>query len=241
MAMQSKPFHAREYATLTTHVEREIERRVLTGEIAAGARIGEALIAEELGVSRGPVREALRSLAQSGLVEILPNKGAIARTIGLDEVKNLYALRGALFALACQEVARRHDNETMTHLRENMSAMRAALACDDKEAYYRLNVDFHTTIINHSHNQRAIDVYHSVVKEMHLFRRRGLSNVPNIAESVKEHETILAGIVSGDPDAAREAGRIHIERGCNRFLGTLTEEPSGLSKTDPQKTNLAGL
>lgn len=240
MAMQNKPFHAREYATLTTHVEREIERRVLTGEIAAGARIGEALIAEQLGVSRGPVREALRSLAQSGLVEILPNKGAIARTIGLDEVKNLYALRGALFALACQEVARRHDNETVTLLRDNMNAMRAALSCDDKEAYYRLNVEFHTSIINHSHNQRAIDVYHSVVKEMHLFRRRGLSNVPNIAESLNEHEIILAGIIDGAPDTAREAGRFHIEQGCNRFLGTLTEEPSGLSKTDYPKSNITG-
>ena len=239
--MQSKPFHAREYATLTTHVEREIERRVLTGEIAAGARIGEALIADELGVSRGPVREALRSLAQSGLVEILPNKGAIARTIGLDEVKNLYALRGALFALACQEVARQHDGETVALLRDNMSAMRAALSCDDKEAYYRLNVDFHTAIIDRSENPRAIDVYHSVVKEMHLFRRRGLSNVPNIAESVKEHETILAGIIAGDPDAAREAGRIHIESGCRRFLGTLTEDPSGLSQADEAQPHLTGL
>ncbi len=196
----------------------------MTGEIAAGDRIGEVQLAKDLGVSRGPIREALRTLAQAGLIEIQMNRGAVARSIGLNEIKNLYALRGALFALACQEVARLHDSETVTLLKNNMAAARAALAQDDKDTYYRLNVEFHSAIVDHSGNPRAIEVYHAVVKEMHLFRRRGLSNVPNIAESVREHEAILAAIESGDPDAAREAGRIHIDGGRRRFLDTLNQD-----------------
>lgn len=223
---QPKPFHARQHATLATHVQREIERRILSGEIKAGERIGEAALAESLGVSRGPIREALRTLAQAGLVDLLANKGAIARSIGLDEAKKLYALRGALFALACQEVARSRSEETLALLKRNMEAMRDAHRAGDVEEYYRLNVEFHAAIMDRSGNERAISVYHSVVKEMHLFRRRGLSVVPNIAESIAEHDVIVAAIDRRDPDAAREAGRIHIEHGCKRFVDTLGEEPA---------------
>ena len=216
-----KPFHAREFATLTTRVHQEIERRILTGEIKAGERIGEAALAESLGVSRGPVREAMRGLERAGLVEINANRGAIVRSIGLDEVVGLYELRGTIFALACERVARRPTAAVMATLLAQVEGMETAVREDALDTYYRLNVEFHATILELAGNARARSVYEGIVKEMHLFRRRGLSKVPNIAASLAEHRDILHAIERGDVAAAREAGRFHCEQGCKRFLGTL--------------------
>ncbi len=216
-----KPFHASEFATLTTRVHREIERRILTGEIKAGERIGEAALADSLGVSRGPVREAIRTLERSGLVTILANRGAIVRSIGLDEVVCLYELRGAIFAYACERVARRRTVAVLATLRKQVLDMEAAVARDDLGTYYRLNVEFHASLLEFSGNERAQSTYEGVVKEMHLFRRRSLSQVPNVDASLAEHRDILDAIDRRDADAAREAGRIHVVHGCRRFLDTL--------------------
>lgn len=216
-----KPFHAREHATLTTRVHREIERRIMTGEIRAGDRLGEAALAESLGVSRGPVREAMRSLELTGLVTIIANRGAIVRSIGLDEVVCLYELRGAIFAYACERVARRRSDAMLATLRDQVLRMEAAVASDRLDDYYRINVQFHASLLELSGNPRARSTYESVVKEMHLFRRRSLSKVPNVGASLAEHRNILGAIERGDPDMAREAGRIHVVNGCERFLRTL--------------------
>lgn len=219
-----KPFHASEFATLTTRVHREIERRVLTGEIKAGEKIGEAALADSLGVSRGPVREAMRTLERSGLVSIIANRGAIVRSIGLDEVVCLYELRGAIFAYACERVARRCDDAMLAMLREQVVGMEDAVARDDLGTYYRLNVEFHASLLEFSGNGRARSTYEGVVKEMHLFRQRSLSKVPNVDASLAEHRDIIDAIARRDADAAREAGRIHVVHGCRRFLDTLDAE-----------------
>lgn len=216
-----KPFHAREFATLTTRVQQEIERRILTGEIKAGARVGEAALAESLGVSRGPVREAMRGLERAGLVQINANRGAIVRSIGLDEVVCLYELRGAIFAYACERVAKRRNDAVVADLRAQVVAMEEAVARDELDLYYRLNVAFHASLLELSGNPRARSTYEAIVKEMHLFRRRSLSKVPNVGASLAEHRDILDAIDRGDADAAREAGRLHVVHGCRRFLRTL--------------------
>lgn len=216
-----KPFHASEFATLATRVHREIERRILTGEIKAGEKIGEAALADSLGVSRGPVREAIRTLEQSGLVSVVANRGAIVRSIGLEDVVCLYELRGAIFAYACERVARRWTEAMLATLHEQVVGMEDAVARDDLGTYYRLNVEFHASVLEYSGNERARSTYEGVVKEMHLFRRRSLSKVPNVDASLAEHRDIMDAIERRDADAAREAGRIHVVHGCERFLGTL--------------------
>lgn len=218
-----KPFHARAFETLTTQVHREIERRILTGEIKAGEKIGEAALADSLGVSRGPVREAIRALELAGLVSVVANRGAIVRSIGLDEVVCLYELRGAIFAYACERVARRRTDAMLATLRDQVVGMEEAVAGDDLATYYRLNVEFHACLLEMSGNARARSTYEGVVKEMHLFRRRSLSKVPNVDASLAEHRDILDAIERSDADAAREAGRIHVVHGCKRFLDTLDE------------------
>lgn len=221
--MVEQPFHASNIQTLATAVQREIERQILTGELKAGERLSESAMAVRLGVSRGPVREAMRALKATGLVDIVANKGVLVRRIGFDEALDLYDLRSAVFGLACATLARRRTEAHCRMLQENLKQMEGACLESDKEAYYRLNVAFHAQILELCGNRRAKSVYEGVVKEMHLFRRRGLSKVPNMEASLREHGTIVDAVARGDAEAAQAAGRDHVLNGKERFIRTLDQ------------------
>jgi DNA-binding GntR family transcriptional regulator len=217
-------FDARNIQTLTSAVRREVERRILTGEIEAGARMSEAALADDLGVSRGPVREAMRGLIEAGLVQSIANRGVVVRKIGLDEAIDLYDLRGAIFGFACETLAHRHTTPQRAALEGALERMAQAIAAGDKELYYQLNLAFHAEILEFCGNRRARSTYEAVVKEMHLFRRRGLSRVGNLEASLAEHRTILDAIGAGDGEAAFRAGREHVRHGRDRFVASLDQE-----------------
>lgn len=222
-----KPFSLRR-ETLAGSVRSEIERQILAGDLQAGEKLNEVALAERLDVSRGTVREAIRTLAESGLIDLLANRGAFVRSPTVEEIRNLYHLRGAVFAMACASVAARaryeHIADVLTALQANLDAMRVAYRDDDRTAYYELNIAFHALLMDEAKNPRAKAVYEGLVKEMHLFRRRGLSVSPNIARSIEEHAAIVDAIDGGDADSARRAAQRHIDEGLKRFLKTLDEE-----------------
>jgi DNA-binding GntR family transcriptional regulator len=223
-------FHARDLPSLTRAVEREIERRIMTGEIPAGARVNEAQLAQSMGVSRGPVREALRGLEQGGLVQLIANRGVIVREIGVEEALGIYDLRSVIFGLAAETVARGPGRELISELRRLIEEGRIAAAAGARDAYYANNIAFHQALVEGSGNRRLQAVYLNLVKELHLFRRRGLALVTNMAASIEEHSEILAALTDGDRSAAFAAGRLHVLKGRARFLSTL-EEP-GLAERE---------
>lgn len=214
-------------STLGESARSEIERMILAGDLAAGEKLNEVAIADTLAVSRGTVREAIRTLADTGLIRLVANRGAYVRSLSVAEIANLYELRGAIFSTACAAIARRladaPDPELLARLDANLADMRRAHAGDDPPAYYALNIAFHDMLLDAARNPRAKAIYDRLVKEMHLFRRRGLAALPGIRRSIAEHGAIVAAIREGDPDAARRAALTHIEGGLARFRATLDE------------------
>ncbi len=215
--------------TLAGEVRSEIERRILAGELEPGQKLNEVVLANLMGVSRGTVREAIRSLADSGLIVLVANRGAFVHRLTVDDIRNLYDLRGAIFAMGCAAVARwmardsTRDEALIAALQKNLEDMRKAYDRDDRPAYYDLNIAFHDMILAGAQNPKAKGAYDGLVKEMHLFRRRGLSVSMNIAQSINEHAAIVAAITAGDPGAARDAATHHVESGLARFLKTLSD------------------
>ena len=226
---EQKPFHASNVQSLTVLVQREVERRILTGELLAGERLSESALAAGMGVSRGPVREAMRGLQHAGLVDIVANKGVVVRKIGYDEAVDLYDLRGSLFGFMCETMARRRGDAQCAVLRDKLGAMAEAICAGDKDHYYRLNIEFHGAIVEFCGNSRARGVYEAIVKEMHLFRRRGLSRIENMEASMREHEAIVEAIIAGRAETARKAGVTHLRNGRDRFLATLDPAPESLT------------
>lgn len=218
-------------ATLAGEARGEIERMIVEGDLAAGEKLNELALSNAMGVSRGTVREAIRSLADSGLIDLIANRGAFVHETTLTEVRNLYDLRGAIFAMACASSARRvaegAEPQLVRQLDKNLDQMRKTQDNGDTATYYTLNIEFHDMLLDGAGNPRAKAMYDNMVKEMHLFRRRGLSIATNIARSIEEHRDIREAVGDGDPDGARAAAERHITSGFARYMKMVEQEDHG--------------
>lgn len=204
--------------SLTSALEREIERLILSGEMPPGHRLNEIQLANRFGTSRGPIREATRSLEAKGLVEMVRNRGVFIRRLSLEEALEIYDLRAALFGLAGRLVAERMNDRILRELKEQLTAMDEAADAGDFESYYPLNLAFHDYIVTMTGNKTLASEYRSFVKKMHLFRARSLVQGGGIAVSNREHREIVNALGSGDSERARSAACRHIERAKNRLL-----------------------
>jgi DNA-binding GntR family transcriptional regulator len=205
--------------SLTTLLKAEIERLILSGSFAAGGRINENALAARFGVSRGPVREACRALAELGLVELIPNRGVFIRRIERREAEELYDLRAGLFGLAARLLARIVTEEQLVEMEALLDRMDAAAQVLDD--YYPLNLRLHDLIIGFTGNERLITAYRQLVKELHLFRARGLVQGGGLAVSNAEHRDIVAALRARNPLAAFEAAYRHVENGKSRIMAVL--------------------
>lgn len=209
-------------ATLAGEVRAEIERMIVDGDLESGEKLNELALSNAMGVSRGTVREAIRSLADSGLIDLIANRGAFVHQTTLSEVHNLYDLRNAIFSMACGAAARRAaegaEPDLVERLDRNLEKMRLAHERNDLQSYYRLNIEFHDLLISAAGNPRAKTMYENLVKEVHLFRRRGLSIATNIARSIEEHSAIRDAVAEGDEAGAKAAAEAHIVAGLGRYI-----------------------
>jgi DNA-binding GntR family transcriptional regulator len=211
--------------SLSSLVAQEIERLILSGTLAAGERLNEQALATRLGVSRGPVREAVRGLERSGLVVAVRNQGSYVRQVSAAEALEIYDLRAAITGLACAGLAAAATRAQLAALRAIVKRMEEARRADDPPAYYAANLDFHAALLAHGAGPRMRRLYEELGNELHLFRRRALVQPENMRESNAEHAAILRAIAAGDADAARKAGEAHIAGGKRRFQATDASTP----------------
>jgi DNA-binding GntR family transcriptional regulator len=196
--------------------------------------LNEQQLAARLGVSRGPVREAVRGLERSGLVVAVRNQGTYVRTVSAAEALEIYDLRAAITGLACARLAERATGPQLAALRALVRRMDAARRADDPPAYYAANLDFHAALLAEGAGPRTRKLYHDLGNELHLFRRRALVQPENMRESNAEHAAILRAIAAGDAAAARAAGEAHIAGGKRRFRATdATTGAAADATTDP--------
>jgi len=191
------------------NVERAVAQWILTGELSAGEKLTEQELAARLGVSRGPVREALRALAEAGLIQIEPNRGAFVRKIDLNEAIEIHDVYSALEELAARSAARSLSGAQAKELKALVEAMDAAAEAEDLDRYYALNLSFHQRLVEASGNRRLLSIYNRLLNELHLFRRFGLMQRGQMQRSNHEHHQILEKVSAGDPEGAAEAMRRH--------------------------------
>lgn len=183
--------------SLTTLVQSELERRIISGEIAAGAKLNETDVAGALGVSRGPVREAFRALSQAGLVSVEKNRGVFVRQVSLAEASEYYEVRAALEGLIGRLAAQRITAEEVGQLRAMVRRMHRVQKTRRAEDYFALNVEFHDLLARAARNNALLANYRSVVNQLDLYRRATISrSVGNIPLSTQEHEAIVEAVAA---------------------------------------------
>jgi DNA-binding GntR family transcriptional regulator len=217
---------------LTLHVQGEIEAMIMNGELNAGDRVTENLLAERFGVSRGPVREACRALTQEGLLTAIPNRGMFVREIALKEALEVYDIRAALDDLVGRLVAERITDAQFADLSNLVDRMDAAAGRSDLDSYYPLNLEYHDTLLNLSGNQRLRLLYRSLVKHLHLFRRRGLLGEGSMRISNEEHRMVVAALSRRDPISTGMLMRAHVLAAKQRLIAAVEAQYSG-DEDDP--------
>jgi DNA-binding GntR family transcriptional regulator len=218
---------AEERRALVDKLASQLHARVLSGELPSGTRLRQEALAEEFGVSRTPVREALRKLQAGGLVELQPNRGAVVRGLSPREIRDAYEVRAALEALAARLAAERVSREQLRRLNHAQKEFRTALErtaarrLDGREVGAReirrwgsANDEFHQTI----HEASGNGVLASALAQLDRNFPRDLSRMV-VSEStamleanVREHEAILEALSRHDADAAYELMQRHVSR-----------------------------
>jgi phosphonate utilization transcriptional regulator len=206
--------------SLPTLVQRELERMILAGDLAAGEQLREVEVAAMLGVSRGPVREAFRALEESGLVHLEKNRGVYVRQIGVHEADEIFELRALLDEFAGRRLAATATAEALAELRAIVAAMDAAASAGDVDAYLAANIGFHDRLVALAGNDKLLRVYRRLVNELHVFRRTSLARGDTLPASTREHHDILKRIAAGDPDGAGRAMRAHVDASRTRMHAT---------------------
>jgi len=204
--------------SLTSLVQREIERRIVAGELAPGAKLNEADLAAAMGISRGPVREAFRALEQAGLVQTEKNRGVFVRLVSLEEANEIYEVRAALESQIGRLAAERAKPAQLERMRAIVKRMHAAGRKRDPDAYFPLNIDFHELLAEAAGNRALAAHYRRVVNELNLYRREAIQrNLDVIPVSTREHEAVVEAIAKGDAALAARLLYDHVINSRSRL------------------------
>jgi phosphonate utilization transcriptional regulator len=197
-------------SSLASVVQQEIERAILQGEHAPGSKLIEATLAQKLGVSRGPVREAFRMLEEAGLVRNEKNRGVFVRDIPIEEAVDIFDLRAAMDELVGRKLAASITGPQLKEVKGLVDAMEKAVKADDAYNYHLLNLRFHDRLVEMAGNAKLTAIYRKLIKELSLFRRLNLADGWLLPISANEHRQIVKAIASGDPEAAGRAMFDHV-------------------------------
>lgn len=202
--------------SLANVVQAELERMIIDGELKPNERVNENGLSQQLGVSRGPIREACSALAAIGLIEIIPNRGFFIRALSNDEAQDLSEARAGVFGCLAMLLAERITDAEIERLRALLQRMDEIAKLGDVHVYYPVNLEFHKAIADQARNKRLAAIYQSFVRELHIQRYRALASPDVLAISNAEHRAIVEALVARDPVRALVAARSHILNGIVR-------------------------
>lgn len=213
-----------EYLPLRDVVFQTLRQAIITGEFAPGERLMEIALAERLGVSRTPVREAIRKLELEGLVVMIPRKGAEVAKITKERLRDVLEVRCALEELAATLACQRIDEAGKERLKSCHGEFIQAV--DQGDALEIANQDeaFHECIFEATGNDRLLQIVHNLKEQMYRYRMEYVKDASYRKELVAEHEKLLGAILCGDTETAKEVMRHHIHNQETMILNHIGEK-----------------
>jgi len=213
-----QPIQLNSYTPLRELVFEALRQAILDGVLEPGERLMEVQLAEELGVSRTPVREAIRKLELAGFVVMIPRRGAYVADISLKEVSEVFEIRGALEALAAELAAERASEEELENLERMLVEIGKAIDTRDVELLIDLDTRFHDALFKASRNERLCQILSSLREQIQRFRTQTLSHPSRMRVALEEHRRIVEALAARDGDLARRLAMEHIESAENSLM-----------------------
>ena len=183
-----------EYKPLRDVVFENLRGAIVEGKLKPGQRLMEVQLAEQLGVSRTPVREAIRKLELEGLVVMIPRKGAYVANMSLKDVIDVLEIRASLEGLAASLAAERITDEDIKKLESIVEEFNDSINESDVEALLRKDVEFHECIFKSTNNKKLHQLINSLWEQVYRFRVTYISDYDSTVNIVEEHKMILDAI-----------------------------------------------
>jgi DNA-binding GntR family transcriptional regulator len=202
-----------------------IEQEILTFKLRPGARLDEMRLATHYGTSRTPVREALRQLAASGLVELRPHRGAVVAQLGISELAEMFEVMALLEAACARFAAERCTPNCVEAIRVAHESCHMWVDSTPHDEYYDYNANFHECIYRASHNAFLIAQTIALRNRLAAYRRHQLRRVNRAKESYLEHEEIFLAIARGDADEAERLAQIHVSTQGHNITSIIASLP----------------
>lgn len=200
-----------ENRTLREQVADHLREQILSSRLAPGEELSEVALARSLGISRGPLREALGQLAAEGLVTIVPRRGAVVKRLTREEFIDAYQVREALESLAIKLAVPRLTEADKAELHRMCEQMGRAAADGDTDLFFEINRHFHARLVHCSGNTKLEEVHGQLVAQMARLMKKSVELRGGTQQSAAEHRAILEAVDAGDPARAAQLLEEHIE------------------------------
>ena len=218
-------------AALHEQAAHRLRQMLVENRIAPGAKLNERELSDELNVSRTPLREAIKMLAAEGLVELLPNRGAIAVELTEADVLNTFEVMAGLEAQSGELAAQRVTDDELIEIKAMHYEMLAAYTRQDLPSYYRLNASIHSAINTAAKNSVLTATYRQVNARLQALRFRSNQDGEKWKAAVKEHEQMISALSARDPVAMRAVLMGHLTNKRDVVIDQLRAATSALKVT----------
>ena len=207
-----------DHRTLWQRVHEHLRDEIISGRLTPGTVLHEVALARSLGVSRGPVREALGRLATEGLVTIRPRRGAVVRALSSEEFIEAYQVREALEIMAVRLAVPKLTVEDVTAMERLLEEMESRSEAGDVQGFFQANTEFHQRFFAVAGNVMLSQLYRQLRGQIYRHRLRSLELRGDLRRSIVEHRAILSAATTGDVERAVNLASEHIRVPQMRLL-----------------------
>lgn len=214
-----------ENLTLWERVHRYLRDEILSNRLPPETVLSEVALSRSLGVSRGPIREALGRLAAEGLVTVRPRRGAVVSSLSAAEFLEAYQVREALEVMAIRLAVPRATEADLERLRGLIDEMVEQAERGDVDGFFQANTAFHQSFVDIAGNRKLADTYRQLIDEMGRYRMSSLALRGSLERSIAEHRAVLRAVARGDAERAAHVLSEHIRVPQRRLESSLADEP----------------
>lgn len=228
MSNKLTPIKLDSYQPLREVVFETLRDAIRKGILKPGERLMEIHLAEQLGVSRTPVREAIRKLELEGYVIMMPRRGTYVSNLSIKDINEVFEIRTSLDSLASGLAAERITDEELEHLQRLLVVIGEAIKEKNMEKIVEADTKFHDILYQASRNNRLVGIIYNLREQLTSFRAKSMAYPGRLVETLEEHRRIVDTIAQGDAVAAQKASEYHMERSEHTLLLSMEDKDGNM-------------
>ena len=215
------------YKPLRELVCEHIREAIINGVFSPGERLMEIQMADEMGVSRTPVREAIRKLEMEGFVVMIPRRGTYVSNMSIKDINDVYEIRISLDTLAAGLAAERISDEELEELQRLLVKVGNAIEENDMAKVVEADIEFHDVLYKASRNERLRNIINNLREQITVIRGVSMRYPGRLKDTQEEHRRLVESIAARDVEKSQEAARIHLENAERTLMAAMSERKGG--------------